>query len=106
MLPFLVKGDRPGEDPIFALNQEASARIARGDSIVNATIGVLLRDDGSLAVLPTAARASREVKDVEWAAYAPIPGSPTFPAAGMDDLLAGQPPTPAPAAAAAPPRGT
>src|SRR5258708_14340724 len=106
MLPFLVKGDRPGEDPIFALNQEASARIARGDSIVNATIGVLLRDDGSLAVLPTAARAVREVKDVEWAAYAPIAGSPTFLGAVMDDLLAGHPAMRAASVAVATPGGT
>jgi aromatic-amino-acid transaminase len=106
MLPFLVKGERPGEDPIFALNQEASQRIARGDSIVNATIGVLLRDDGSLAVLPTAARAVREVKDVEWAAYAPISGSPTFLNAVMDDLLEGHPAMRAASIAVATPGGT
>jgi aromatic-amino-acid transaminase len=106
MLPFLVKGDRPGEDPIFALNQEASQRIARGDSIVNATIGVLLNDDGSLAVLPTAARAVREVKDVEWASYAPISGSPAFLGAVMDDLLAEHPALRATAVAVATPGGT
>src|SRR5882672_1025424 len=106
MLPFLFKGDRPGEDPIFALNQEASARIGRGDSIVNATIGVLLRDDGSLAVLPAAARAIREVKDVEWAAYAPIAGSATFLDAVMDDLLSGHPAMRAAAVAVATPGGT
>src|SRR3954470_6962846 len=91
MLPFLVKGDRPGEDPIFALNQEASQRIARGDSIVNATIGVLLRDDGSPAVLPTAGRAAREVRDGERAAYAPISVTPAFLGAVLDDLLSGHP---------------
>ena len=48
---------RPGDDPIFALNAEATARRAKGESIVNATVGSLLKDDGSLAVLPTAARA-------------------------------------------------
>jgi aromatic-amino-acid transaminase len=106
MLPFLVKGDRPGEDPIFALNQEAGQRIQRGDSIINATIGVLLRDDGSLAVLPTAARAVREVKDVEWAAYAPISGSPAFLGAVMDDLLAGHAALRKAAAAVATPGGT
>ena len=62
MLSFLVKGDRPGEDPIFALNQEAKARAARGESIVNATIGVLLDDSGALSVLPTAARIVREIE--------------------------------------------
>jgi aromatic-amino-acid transaminase len=106
MPSFLVKGDRPGEDPIFALNQEASARIARGDSIVNATIGVLLRDDDSLAVLPTAARAVREVKDTEWAAYAPISGSPAFLDAVSDDLLLAHPKLRAAAIAVATPGGT
>jgi aromatic-amino-acid transaminase len=81
MHAFLPKGDRPGDDPIFALNAEASARKSRGESIVNATIGALLEDDGSLAILPTAARAIREVPKEEWAPYAPISGNPGFLAA-------------------------
>ena len=48
---------RPADDPIFALNKEATARRAKGESIVNATLGSLLNDDGTLAILPTAARA-------------------------------------------------
>ena len=47
---------RPADDPIFALNREASARKAKGESIINATVGALLDDEGKLAVLPTAAR--------------------------------------------------
>ncbi len=42
---------RPGDDPIFALNAAARARAAAGESIVNATVGALLDDDGKLAVL-------------------------------------------------------
>ena len=72
------RASRPGDDPIFALNAEASARRAKGESIVNATVGSLLNDDGTLAVLPTAARAVKEVAASEWAAYAPIAGSPAF----------------------------
>ena len=106
MQPFLIKGDRPGEDPIFALNQEASQRIARGESIVNATIGVLLDDKGALAILPAAARAVRDVKAEDWASYAPISGSPEFLEAVMDDLLAGHPAMRAAAVAVATPGGT
>jgi aromatic-amino-acid transaminase len=106
VLPFLTKGDRPGEDPIFALNQEASQRIARGDSIVNATLGVLLDDAGNLAILPTAARAVHEVKPEEWAAYAPISGNPAFLDAVMDDLLADRPAMRAASVAVATPGGT
>src|SRR5260370_36540642 len=106
MLPFLVKGDRPGEDPIFALNQEASQRIARGDSIVNATIGVLLDDRGALSILPSAARAVREVEAADWASYAPISGSPAFLDAVMDAVLADHPAMRAAAVAVATPGGT
>ena len=106
MLSFLVKGDRPGEDPIFALNQEAKARAARGESIVNATIGVLLDDSGALSVLPTAARIVREIEAEEWAAYAPIGGSPQFLQAVIDDLFAGHPRLRAAATAVATPGGT
>jgi aromatic-amino-acid transaminase len=79
---------RPGDDPIFALNAEANARKAKGESILNATVGSLLADDGSLAVLPTAARAVREVAAPEWAAYAPIAGNGPFLKAVVADLFA------------------
>jgi aromatic-amino-acid transaminase len=82
---------RPGDDPIFALNKEASDRRARGEAIVNATVGALLDDAGKLAVLPSAARAVHEVPPSEWAAYAPISGSPDFLRAVCDDLLSEHP---------------
>jgi aromatic-amino-acid transaminase len=78
---------RPGDDPIFALNAEATARRQKGESIVNATVGSLLQDDGTLAVLPTAARAVKDVPAVEWAGYAPIAGSGPFLEAVIADLL-------------------
>jgi aromatic-amino-acid transaminase len=65
---------RPGDDPIFALNTEARARKARGESVVNATVGALLDDDGKLAVLPSLGAALREVPLSVAAAYAPIAG--------------------------------
>src|SRR5580700_9286562 len=62
---------RPADDPIFALNREATERQAQGESVVNASVGALLDDEGKLAVLPTAARAVHDVPAGEWAAYAP-----------------------------------
>jgi aromatic-amino-acid transaminase len=97
---------RPGDDPIFALNKEASERRARGEAIVNATVGALLDDAGKLAILPTAARAVREVPEVEWAAYAPISGLPDFLRAASDDLLGRSPALRECAIAAATPGGS
>ena len=82
---------RPSDDPIFALNNEATQRKARGESVVNATVGSLLDDEGRLAVLPTAARVVHEVPAEEWAAYAPIAGAPDFLEAVIADLLSSEP---------------
>ncbi len=78
---------RPSDDPIFALNREANLRKARGEAVVNATVGSLLDDEGKLALLPTASRAVHDVPPEEWAAYAPIAGSPDFLAAVIADLF-------------------
>ncbi|MEO8877827.1 MAG: aminotransferase class I/II-fold pyridoxal phosphate-dependent enzyme, partial [Polyangiaceae bacterium] len=82
---------RPADDPIFALNREATARRTKGESIINATVGALLGDDNKLAVLPTAARIITEVPSEEWAAYAPIAGTPEFTKAVTSDLFASLP---------------
>lgn len=97
---------RPTDDPIFALSKEASERAKRGESVVNATLGVLCDDAGKMAVLPTAARAVREVPIEEWAAYAPIAGNPDFLRAVMDDLFAGRAALRAAACAVATPGGS
>lgn len=106
MHDYLVRGDRPGDDPIFALNAEASARKARGEAVINATIGALLDDDGALSILPSAARAIREVPAEEWAPYAPISGSPAFLDAVLDDLFADRPELRASSLAVATPGGS
>jgi aromatic-amino-acid transaminase len=97
---------RPSDDPIFALNQEATSRKAKGESIVNATVGALLNDDGTLAILPTAARAVREVGPADWATYAPIAGSPPFLKAVIDDVFGARKDLAAAACAVATPGGT
>jgi aromatic-amino-acid transaminase len=97
---------RPADDPIFALNREATERSMGGEAIVNATVGALLEDDGQLVVLPTAARVVHEVKAEQWAAYAPLAGSPDFLRAVMDDLLGVEPALREAAVAVATPGGT
>jgi aromatic-amino-acid transaminase len=97
--------DRPGDDPIFALNREATQRRAAGEKIINATVGALLEDDGSLAVLPSVVEALREVPGARGANYAPISGSPEFLEAAVQDLL-GSSPLASMATAVATPGGT
>lgn len=68
----------PADDPIFALNGEAQARKAAGESILNATVGVLLDESGQLVVLDTVMELWRELTTPEVAPYAPIAGDPAF----------------------------
>ncbi|MBI2388387.1 MAG: aminotransferase class I/II-fold pyridoxal phosphate-dependent enzyme [Deltaproteobacteria bacterium] len=82
---------RPADDPIFALNAEANARKAKGESVINATVGALLDDDGKLAVLPSVIEALREVPPVQAAGYAPLAGPQAFLQAVIGDLLGGSP---------------
>ncbi len=90
-MEFLVpsRTARPADDPIFALNAEATARRAKGESIINATVGALLDDDGKLSVLPSVIEALREVPPVQAAGYAPLAGPKDFIAAVIADLFAG-----------------
>ena len=97
---------RPSDDPIFSLNRDAVARAAKGERIINATIGTLLDDDGKLSVLPTAARVVHETAAAHWAAYAPIAGDPAFLEAVQNDLLSGEPRLRATSTAVATPGGS
>ncbi|MGZ3456210.1 MAG: aminotransferase class I/II-fold pyridoxal phosphate-dependent enzyme [Polyangiales bacterium] len=92
-MEFLIpsRTSRPADDPIFALNAEANARRQKGESVVNATVGALLEDDGKLAVLPTVIEALREVAPVQAASYAPLAGPKAFLDATIADLLGGSP---------------
>lgn len=89
LMEFLIpsRSERPADDPIFALNAEAKARQAAGESIVNATVGALLDDEGRLAVLPTVAEVLRDVPPAVVAGYAPIAGPEPFLRAVTRDLL-------------------
>lgn len=80
---------RPGDDPIFALNTEARKRAAAGEKIINATVGSLLADDGSLATLPTVVETIHATPANVAAGYAPISGSADFLAGVVNDLFGG-----------------
>lgn len=92
-MTFLIpsSSDRPGDDPIFAISAEAGARVAAGEDVVNATLGVLLDDEGRLAVFPTVVEAIRETPPEVAAGYAPIAGPPAFLRAVIGDLLGDRP---------------
>ncbi len=88
-MDFLIasRRQRSGDDPIFTLNGEANARLAKGEDIINATLGSLLHDDGRLAVMPTVVEALASVPPEVGAAYAPIAGRADFREAVIADLL-------------------
>ena len=100
-----ASADRPGDDPIFALNAEANRRAQAGEDVLNSTLGELLWDDGRMAVLPTVFEAYRRIAPESAAGYAPISGSPEFLSAVIDDLF-GEGPLAEHAVAAATPGGT
>lgn len=79
--------DRAGNDPIFALNAEAAKRAAAGESILNATLGALITDEGNLAVMPTVLETIGRVRASQAAGYAPISGAPAFRKAVVEDLV-------------------
>ena len=52
---------REGNDPIFRLNGEARERAEAGESILDATMGALMDDEGQIAVMPSVAEAIARV---------------------------------------------
>jgi aspartate/tyrosine/aromatic aminotransferase len=80
MLEQLIPSRRgfPAQDAIFALNAEARARKAAGESVVNATLGALADDAGDLVILEPVMALWRELTPAEVAPYAPIAGDPAF----------------------------
>ena len=69
---------RSGDDLIFSLHTEASARKAAGEPIVNATVGTLLDEEGRLMVMSVIPDVLRELPPEAFAAYSPIAGQPAF----------------------------
>ncbi len=79
--------ERPGDDPIFALNAIAQRRAAEGEEVINASLGALMEDDGSLAVMSTVTDAFRRVDPSRAAAYAPIAGDVPYQNAVVQDVF-------------------
>jgi len=78
---------RSGDDPIFSLNAEANRRRAAGEVVVNASLGALMHDDGTLATMPVFAEALRAIDPRRAAGYAPIAGPPAYLAAVRRDTF-------------------
>ena len=97
--------DRPADDPLFALNRQATERAAKGESILNATIGTLSGEDGKLAVMPSVLETLARVDARAAAGYAPVAGIPAFLDATIADVF-GDGPVARQAVAVATPGGT
>lgn len=97
--------NRPGDDPLFALHREATERAARGESILNATLGTLSGEDGKIAVLPSVMETLAKVDARTVAGYAPVAGLPAFLSATIADVF-GDSPLAKQAVAVATPGGT
>lgn len=97
--------NRAGNDPIFALNADARRRTEAGESILNATLGALMDDDGALCTMPTVLETMRRFAGDRSAGYAPISGVPTYREAVVRDLF-GDGPLSRQAVAVATPGGT
>lgn len=82
---------RPGDDPIFALNAEATRRAQGGEDVLNATLGALIEDDGQLAVMASVFEAMGRIPPRLAASYAPISGPTKYLNAILDDLYSGSP---------------
>jgi aspartate/tyrosine/aromatic aminotransferase len=80
MLTHLIPARRhfPVQDPIFGLNAEAQQRKAKGEAILNATLGALTDDGGDLVLHASVMALWRELTPAEVAPYAPIGGDPAF----------------------------
>lgn len=67
-------------DQIFKANSEAqqAAKKYGKASVINASVGALLDDEGKLSVMPTVIDTLRNLEAEDYAAYAPIAGLPDF----------------------------
>ena len=79
----------PKEDKNFAVNSRAKAMAAAqgADKVVNGTLGVLLNDEGKLAVLSSVNEVCKSLAPGDFAEYAPIAGLPAFREAVKKDAF-------------------
>jgi aromatic-amino-acid transaminase len=79
--------DREAGDVIFRMHGAARRRRAEGADVIDSTLGVLVGDDGTLAILPTVAEVVRELPGEASAGYPPLTGRPDLIEAIERDLL-------------------
>lgn len=82
---------RASNDPIFHWSGEGKRRAAAGEDILNATMGALMNDDGSLCVIPTVLETLKRFQTAETAGYAPIKGLPAYREAVLRDCFGDSP---------------
>ena len=77
-------------DVIFEAGQacQAAIKIHGADSVTNATIGVMLNEEGKLATIPTVEKIFRDMEFSQMVAYAPISGLPAYLDAVIDMTFA------------------
>ena len=70
----------PKEDKVFAACAKAQDAISKfgPDEVINATVGALYDDSGQLIVLSSVDKLMKELEPADYAAYAPIAGTPEF----------------------------
>ena len=69
---------RKGNDTIFGWYARYLAAKEQGHNAVNGTAGILLENDGTLAINEVVDRMIREAPAVEFSSYAPLKGLPDF----------------------------
>ena len=79
----------PKEDKNFAVNNRAKAMIAEKgkDAVANATIGVLLDEEGKMVVLSSVNEVFQSLTPLDFAEYAPIGGTPAYKEAVIKDAF-------------------
>ena len=82
------------KDAIFGASaacREAAAKYG-ADKVTNATMGVMMDDEGKLASIPTMERVFRSLSIEDYVRYAPIPGLPDYLDAVIELTFADQKP--------------
>lgn len=82
--------DRQLKDAIFEAGQacQAAIKIHGANKVTNATIGVMLDEEGKLATIPTVEKVFRSMEFSELVSYAPISGLPDYLDAVIDFTFA------------------
>jgi aromatic-amino-acid transaminase len=88
---FAAKNGRtiPQEDKIFGIGNRAKAMMAKvgKDKVIDATIGALLDNNGTVMVLSSVNEVFKTLSPLDYATYAPIGGLPAFKEAIKKDVF-------------------